>query len=347
MNEMPPTRPLRRAGTITPVAYREHLRGSGPQQDMPRTTDAAGVYVSMSNGSASTGSRAPVDGSRRRFLAGVAGGSALTLAGCLGLWGDDDDEDGVDEDDPDDEDLELGGDDADRFRDWVIPDNPIHDPEGAQLVCRYENLEAASETGWAPLVNHRNNTADALGVDAESVTGELRVGAPAGSGLGEVGIILGDFDVDTIVDFFQDPGGREVTGEYRDYTIFDEIAAVGADGILETPLYEDYIDANVGEGERLEEAESDFEVLFDVLPSGLLSQIFRRHDEDDLAVSARTHVEVADDDPVRNIETFVFEDADDASTERGRELLEELTGFDGVVTEEREGRVVMIEYDID
>lgn len=333
MSETPSNRRPRQAGTITPIADRNRLFETGSPPDAS-IADATETQVSPA-----TDSKAPLE-SRRRVLGGVAAGTTIAMAGCLGLWGDDEDE-------PLEADFELAGDDGDRFRSWVIPDNPIHDPEGAQLVCRYENLEAAADADWASLVNHRYNTADALGVDVEAVTGELRVGAPAGSGLGELGIILGDFDADGVVDFFQDPGGREVTGEYRDYTIFDDIAAVGADAVLETPLYEDYIDANVSEGERLEESESDFEILFDVLPSGLLSQVFRRHDEDDLAISARTHVEVADDDPVRNVETLVFEDGDDASTERGRELVEDLTGFDGVVTEEHQGRVVLIEYDVD
>lgn len=337
-----------------PTIYERRRRGRRPTDGTVATTQAD----RRQTGRITASRRSERSGPTRRRLLGTLGALAgASIAGCLGGdgngdggGGSDGNGDGGDGSDggPDPAaELDLAGGTGAAFRDWVIPDNPIQEPVGAQVVCRYEDLAAAEEAGFGPLINHRNNTADALGVEPADVSGELAVGAPEDWPLSEIGIIFGDFDKEAIVDYFQDPGDRTITGEYGEYTIFDTIAAIGPTAVLETTRYRDYIDASVGDHARIGETNDAFGLLFDVLPDGVVTRVFRRHDKGDVAVSARTSIAFTDDDSVRRaIDTIVFESADAASTERATELVSVLPGFDGVVTEESSGRVAMVEYDV-
>lgn len=295
-------------------------------------------------------------GSRRAFLRYSGLAAVAGLAGCLG--DDDSSENGSENGDtsPNGVDLEqfsdlvssfeLAGDGGEAFRDWVIQGNPIDEEADLQRVCRYENLARAEEVGYLPLQNHRYNTADSLGVDAATVTGELRVGSPSGANRPELGIIFGEFDADAIVTSFEETGGREVFEEYREYTVFERTrtqyrAAVGSEAVLALPNYEAYIDASVGERERLQDADDDFALLFSLLPAGIQTRILRRDDESGLAASGQTLVEVtADNSPRRLIETFVFESAEEASVDRARGIL----SADEILDSEQHDRAVMVSY---
>lgn len=297
--------------------------------------------------------------SRRALL--VSAGAAVTvgLTGCLGGGDDGDDgDDGANGDDGGDngetpENLEtefdLAGDGGDSFREWVIPDNSIStddevDETGVELVLRYEDFELGDQQNWEPIQNVRHETSLALGVDAETIHGELIVGGPAEMG-GDAPVIFGDFDAETIVDHFEDPGGRQQTGEYGEYTIFDNTAAVGSAAVLESPDYESYIDASESDGVRLEDEDEDVRLLFDLVPEGLETRVYRRHEEPGIVIEAQTNVEVDHDaDQVRRVRTLVYEDEDAVDLDQARDLVSEVLNFEEILDEEHHDRVVMLEY---
>ena len=299
---------------------------------------------------------------RRTVLAAVGTATAVGLAGCLGggddTGGDDEngenDENGASGDDhPDDPEtaFELAGDGGDSFRQWVIPDNPIESGDSLEHIIRYEDFNVAAEQNWESLVAIRDQLGyDVLGVDPETIAGELLVGDPEGDR--SLQVILGSFDVDTVVAFFEE-GDRVVDGEYGDYTVFEPSGdqyevAVGPDAIVATPLYERYIDAHAGEADRLEDTDEDVSLLFDLLPRGLQTSVYRRPDMAEVAVMGDTDVEINhDDDQLRAVRTFVYESEDDASLDHATETVSNTVGEENVLDGEHDGRVAMVEYLID
>lgn len=294
---------------------------------------------------------------RRKLLTYVGATALVGLAGCLG--DSDDSGDSTGENGNGDsggdgfEDLvaafELAGDGGGSFREWVIPDGSIStedeiDNSGVELVFRYEDFELGEQEGWEPMIQVRDETSAALGVDAEAIRGELIVGGPESLG-GSVPVIFGDFDAETIVEHFEDSGGREQTGEYRGYTIFDDIAAVGSAAVLEMPRYEEYIDASEGERPRLEDEDENVRLLFDLVPEGLETRVYRRHEEPGLAIEAQTNVELDHDaNQVRRVRTLVYENEESVDLDWVRDLVSEVLNFEEIVEEEHHGRVVMLSY---
>jgi hypothetical protein len=310
---------------------------------------------------------------RRALLRYCGVGSMVGLAGCL--WGNDDETQNGDETDqtpvdgttptPDSpatptpgdnggesinyaEAFELAGDGAAPFRNWVVPDNPQGSVSGVTAVCAYQDFEIARQQEISALQQYRGALANQYGTDTESLTGQLLVGEPNGSG--DRVIHLGDFDTEAMTEHFKSQDIMSLIEEYRGYSVFEQRdgnrTVVGPDAVIRVPIYEQYIDANMGDADRLVDVDEDVQNLFSVLPSALQISIARHDDLDDLAIngSARHNLD-EDGNPNRTTRAFVFHDEESATTERGREIISSGdTGFDEILTEEEHGRMVMIEF---
>lgn len=281
-----------------------------------------------------TGSRT----SRRQVLRYCGVGATVSLAGCL--WGGDGD------DSPDDgslsEQFELAGNGADPFREWLLPDNPIVLSDGARILFQYNDYEAAAEQGWEDMEQQRQTQASSFGSDVDSHDGELFIGPPE-SGEQTGNIQIGSFDRVSIVEFLEE-SGQSVTDEYRDYSIISGEVAVGDDALVVTPMYEQYIDAKMGEKTRMGAADEGAGIILDLVPSGVQISVSRSDELEDVDVSGSSVQEVDTDGTFqRMIRTFVFKSESDASVDRAREIVSE-GGFDEMVTSEQHGRVVMVEY---
>lgn len=90
-------------------------------------------------------------------------------------------------------------------------------------------------------------------------------------------ILLGDFDAEARVADLEAADGHEVTGEREGYTTAEAAEtgtelAVGGDALLAGSDLATWIDAHVGERDRLEEADPTFTRIFEGLPDrGLVS----------------------------------------------------------------------------
>jgi len=310
---------------------------------------------------------------RRALLRYCGVGSVVGLAGCL--WGNDDETQNGDEngDTPTDgasptpdstptptpgenggesidyaSAFELAGDGATPFRDWVVPGNPQGGVEGVTAVCAYQDFEIAQQQELSSFQQYRSGLATQYGTDAESLTGELLVGEPEGEG--NRVIHFGEFDADAMTEHFSNQDIMSLIEEYRGYSVFEQRdgnrIVVGSDAVIRVPIYEQYIDASMGDADRLVDVDEDVQDLFSVLPSGLQISVARHEDIDDLAINGSTRHDLTDDGtPNRTTRAFVFHDEADATTERGREIISRgNTGFDEILTEEAHGRMVMTEF---
>lgn len=275
--------------------------------------------------------------SRRTLLRYGALGSVAGLAGCQG--DDDDDEPPTDDELPGL--FELAGTGADSYREWLVPDNYVEVGE-QELLFQYNDFEAAAQENWENMQQRREGIATSFGTDTQDHEGNVIIGHPSrGTGF----LYLGSFDRDSIVEFLANEG-NDVTDEYGEYTVFNEQVAVGSDGIVGTPDYEQYIDAKNGDGERLAEADTNAGLLLDLLPGGIQTSVTRTDELEDVDVSGSVVTDVQETgDNERLVRTLVFHDAGDATVERAREILEE-GGIGEIRTEERHGRVVMVDYTV-
>lgn len=310
---------------------------------------------------------------RRALLRSGGVAAAVGLAGCL--WGNDDETQNGDENDetPTDDGtdtpvstptptpgenggesidyasaFELAGDGAAPFREWVVPDNPQGGVGGVTGVCAYRDFEIAQQQEISSLQQYRSDLANQYGADTQSLTGELLVGNPEGGG--NRVIHFGDFDTDAITESLSNRDIMSLIEEYRGYSALEQRdgnrIVVGPDAIIRVSIYEQYIDASMGDADRLVDVDEDVRHLFSVLPSALQISIARHDDLDDLAINGSSRHDLDEDgNPNRTTRAFVFHDEADATTERGREIISQgNTGFDEILTEEEHGRMVMIEF---
>ncbi len=275
--------------------------------------------------------------SRRTLLQATAAGSLVGLAGCLG----------GDDDSPEDDDLpglfDLSGDGADAFRDWLAPE-AVHPEEGrSQVLFAYQDYEYAVAEGWEEMVAIRDQEAAGLGTDPEALYGETIIGRPGDNG-GLGGIQLGTFDSDSIVSQFEEEGFT-VTDEYEQYTVLDGEFTVGEDALLYTSQYEHFIDAKNGDGDHLEDEYDGVGIVLSLQPAGGQMTASLRHGLEDIAVTASSYMDISDGgSPARIIRTFVFTDAEEASVERAEEIAAD-GSYEQTLTDEKHGRVVMLEYE--
>jgi len=309
---------------------------------------------------------------RRTLLRYCGVGSAVGLAGCLFGNSDDQNGDGNDETPTNDDTptpdntptptpggngedaidyasaFELAGDGTAPFRDWVVPDNPQGDVGGVRAVCAYRNFEVAERLEMESLQQYRDGLATQYGTDPGSITGELLVGEPEGEGTRV--LHLGEFDAEGMTEYFSNREIMSLIEEYQGYSVFEQRdgnrIVVGPDAVIRVPIYEQYIDASMGNADRLVDVDEDVQDLFSVLPSGLQISVARHEDIDDLAINGSTRHDLTEEGtPNRTTRAFVFNDEADATTERGREIISRgSTGFDEILTEEVHGRMVMTEF---
>jgi hypothetical protein len=312
---------------------------------------------------------------RRTLLRSCGVGAAVGLAGCL--WGNSDDGQNGDENDDTPVDdgtdtptstptatptpgengdesieyadaFELAGGGTEPFRDWVVPDNPLSAVNGVTGVCAYLDFEIAAEQEISAWTQYRSGLANEYGIESESITGELTVGEPEGTGTRL--IQFGDFPADTIIANFKEQSTKSRVDEYRGYTVFEQQdgnrIVVGSDAVIRVPIYRQYIDASKGDGERLTESDEDVRDLFAVLPSGLQISVSRHENLEDLAINGSTRHDLTEDNsPNRTTRAFVFHDEAAATVERAREIISSgNSDFEEILTEESHGRMVMTEF---
>jgi hypothetical protein len=313
---------------------------------------------------------------RRALLRYCGVGSAVGLAGCL--FGSSDDQNGDESDDtptptpdatptptPDatptptpggnGEDaidyasaFDLAGDGTAPFRNWVVPGNPQGDVGGVTAVCAYQDFGVAEQLEMQSLQQYRDGLATQYGTDPASITGELIVGEPEGDGTRV--LHLGDYDTAAMTEYFSNRDILTLIDEYRGYSVFEQRngnrIVVGPDAVIRVPIYEQYIDASMGDTDRLVDVDQDVQDLFSVLPSGLQISISRHDNLDDLAINGSTRHDLTDEGtPNRTTRAFVFHDEADATADRGREIISRgSSGYKEILTEESHGRMVMIEF---
>ena len=292
-------------------------------------------------------SETPSGFSRRRLLRYGAIGTMGIIAGCLG--GDDDSpedsspDDGTPDDSPPgDEELpelfELSGNGADPFREWVVPNNRIVHENGTETLFAYRDYERAAESGWEEATNERQEAASSFGSQTDDHTGTVIVGVPDENILGT--LYLGSFDKEAVVEA-QEAAGATVTGEYEGFTVLEDRLAVGSDALLQTPGYEQHIDARNGDTPRLGESDGSVQLGLDLVPRGLQIVASPNPDHENIDVTI-TSTQAVDDSGNRQriIRTFVFRNAEVTSLDRAKST----SNYDELLTEEHHGRVVMLEY---
>jgi hypothetical protein len=291
--------------------------------------------------------------SRRTMLRYAGVGTAAGLAGCL-FGGD---EGGSDTDDgagsPDNEigsmlvnadEFTLAGDGTHPYTGWLVPDAAIPAGNGLEQVFQYDDYETAGGD-IRQLRNARQQRSTTMGVDAETISGELLVGVPdENRQFGS--IILGSFDKDAVVTGYENETELEVTGEYRGYTTLGSQLVVGPDAVLENTAHERHIDAIHGDLDRLVNVENDVATVVGLLPAGIQTAVTRNENSELFSVVGSSIQEADDSGAVsrgtRFIEVYVFTDEESASLDR---LREQLTSENAeIVTEELQGRVAMVEY---
>lgn len=282
---------------------------------------------------------------RRTVLSGCGTAAIAAIAGCLGGGDSGDDEDGPGADGQDEDvaefvgELDLAGDGGETFRDWVVPDNPAGTTDEVELVCQYRDFELAE--GDAPnLVDLRETRAEEFETTPDRIAGELIVGNEANHGT----IVLGAFDRAAIVEAYTAGDDAVVTGEHRGFTVVGDRLAIGEEAIVDTVSYERHIDAAAGATDRLETADPDARLLFELLPSGPETAVSYHQNLPDLAINGETRVAFDEAVPTRAVRTFVFDDADAASPERAHEILASGTEPAEILKTEHHERVVMVEY---
>lgn len=289
--------------------------------------------------------------SRRELLRWCVAGSFVGVAGCLGdsddtVENDTSGDDQSPDDEPTDEELpelfELAGDGTAPFAAWLAPEAVHGNGNSRQTLFAYQNFVEAIDQGWQDIEIYRQNLADATGTEPDSHEGELLIGVSGATGAaGE--IHLGEFDTDGVVEHLESQDGS-VTGEYEGYTVVGDQLAVGDDAILLTPEYERFIDARHGDGPHLREEVPAAGLLLELQPVGPQLSASRRDDDSSIEATATTFMDIDGNSPQRAVRTFVFESAETASVERAEESLGE-NAADRILTEEKHGRVVMVEYE--
>lgn len=297
--------------------------------------------------------------SRRRLLQLSGAGLAVSVAGCSG--GSDDDggaNDGGDGNGPgDDEELSLteyddptemtlAGSGSSAFRHWLLPGFSESTQRG-ELICQFENFQAYPDAGENRLTQQRQVAADIFGLEAEALNWALGVGSEP---QGELGwIYSGSFDQQEVGNFIEDKDRYFYIGPLEGYEIYDSemprAYAVGTETIIEHPSFDAFIEAEQGERERLEEADSDVGLALDVLPEGLRVGVSRRPEMTDLQVSATSYLAWEDNLPTDRIRTLVFDDAANATLDRAREIVSSAELDPANITAaEAAGRVLMFRY---
>lgn len=314
--------------------------------------------------------------SRRRLLRYSSVGIALAVAGCgQNEDGTDDGESdggGTDGSEPDDGDttddgqsdddegagnnqpdggelpddpataFELAGDGADRYRDWLVPEYTLdaNTDGGIKQLYQFNNFELAAQQGWDSRLLIRDDLAESLGVDPESVESEILVG-PVEDGVPNR-IFFGSFETETITETLRS-AGLEQTAEDGEFTIFDDRLAVSGTVVFEHQSYGDFLETARGEAESFGETHDDVRLLLEVVPAGALVTLSSREDGD-LVADAMTVVDFDEEgNRSRAIRTLVFRDASAVTSERIRELVVENSIFEEILTEESQGRVAMAE----
>lgn len=298
--------------------------------------------------------------SRRRLIRYCGLGTLAGLSGCLGgdssddeTSGETDSTDGTAEetDSPDgssdtgalSDQFQLAGDGTVRFEPWLSP-AATHPTDGEiEILFAYRNFVRGIEEGTGDIQRSRQQEASFFGAQEEDFKGEIFLrqpeeGMPAGS------VLLGDYDTEEIVEHLESEG-RAVSGEYEGYTLFGERLAIGADAILITAEYERFIDTRLGTGRHLRNEYEDIDILLALQPDGVQITASRRQDLSDVSVTATSFVTLDDSGgPARAIRTFVFESESDAGIERAEEIASD-GRYERTLSSERNGRVVMLEYE--
>jgi len=308
-----------------------------------------------------TGNMTDYEPSRRALLRYGGVGAVATLAGCL--FGDSDDQspNGDDDGSPNGEQngqengngepnyveaFDLAGEGAATFKHWLVPGNPRGLEDDVTSIFGFLDFDAEAAQGIDWMGTRRSELAEVFQAEPEAFNGELIVGDPNSSR--ERRIQLGEFDPDAVVETLQENAGVSVVGEYNGYTVIEGQqgeGAVGPDAILSLPIYDQYIDAKRGEGERLTDVDEPVGHVLDVLPGGFQLSISRHGNIEDLAVNGSTFHDIEDGFPNRTTRAFVFHDEADATTERAREIISiGQTDFEEILAEEQHGRMVMTEY---
>lgn len=295
--------------------------------------------------------------SRRRLLQLSGAGLAVSVAGCSG--GSDDDGGGGDGGDGsgDDEELSLteydeptemslAGTGSSAFRHWLLPGFSEPTQRG-ELLCQFENFQAYPDAGENRLTQQRQVAADIFGLEPEALNWALGVGSEPERQLGW--IYSGSFDQQAVGSFIEDKDRYFYIGPLEGYEIYDSETprayAVGTETIIEHPSFDAFIEAEQGERERLDEADSDVSLALDVLPEGLRVGVSRRPDTTDLQVSATSYLAWEDNLPTDRIRTLVFDDAANATLERARSVVSS-DGLEpaNITAAEAAGRVLMFRY---
>jgi len=306
--------------------------------------------------------------SRRVLLRYCSVGLAAALAGCQGDDESDEDGNGTGTEaatgtpastqapaDPQSGDpasyadvFQLAGDGAAPFRGWLAPDNPIGGIGGVTSICAYSSFEYAAEQELSGLLDYRSALTTRYGIEDESLHGELLVGVPDGDREGW--IRLGEFDTGQLLRRFRDDDRVRLTGEYRGYSIFQQQngsrIVVGSDAIIGVPVYEQYIDTNRGDADRLAEVDEDVETLLSVMPAGAQLAVSRHDNLDDLVINGSSRHDFTESgNPNRTTRAFLFDRPENATVERAEEIISlGNTDYEEILTTEQHRRMVMIEF---
>jgi hypothetical protein len=280
--------------------------------------------------------------SRRKLLkySGVA--VAAALAGCNAPSTDSetDDDNGL-PDDPATE-FELAGEGSVGFRGWLNPQYTLESPTDGEQSQLYQFIDYGliPEGEMSQQVERRENFADSIGVEPTSIQRELLLGPIEGNL--PYKILFGSFDAEAVATTFENTG-FERTSEPGDFVVFDERFAISADTIIEHPNSAGLIEQHEAGQQPFEGYDADMQLLLDLIPAGPQATVNKRDDIDDVVLDGLTILELDGPVATHGIRTLVFTDEEAASLERAREIDIEGSVRDTVLTEEIQGRVVMLE----
>jgi hypothetical protein len=276
--------------------------------------------------------------SRRKLLKYSGVGIAAALAGCNGDTGEDGQPDG--ETGPGQ--FELAGDGAAGFRRWLAPQftlEPATDGQQRQLY-QFIDYTRIPDGEMTQQVERRETFADQIGVEPTSIERELLLG-PIESNL-PYKLLFGSFDAERVRTAFEN-SGFERTSEPGDFVIYDEAFAISAEVIAEHPNSATLIDGAQNGYGPFEGYDEEMNLLLDLVPAGPQVTLNKRDDIDDVVLDGLTIFELNGPVATHSIRTLIFTDEEAASLDRAREIDIDGSVRDEVLTEEIDGRVVMLE----
>lgn len=282
------------------------------------------------------------DRSRRQLLKYGGVGIATALAGCNGgETSDDTPSDG----DTGSTEFELAGGGSAEFRQWLAPQYTIESATDGQQRQLYQFIDYTRipDGEMTQQVERRETFANRIGVDPTSIEQELLLG-PIENNL-PYKLLFGSFDAENVARAFENTG-FERTGEAGEFVIFDETFAISTEVIIEHPDSAALIDGAQNGYGPFEGYDEEMNRLLDLLPAGPQATLSKRDDIDDVVLDGLTILELNGPVVTHGIRTLIFTDEEAATLERAREIDIDGSARDEVLTEELDGRVVMLESQV-